>query len=986
MPSSLPPERACDHKIPLIPGARPFSLRPYRLAPELKDEVEKQIQEMLDSGVIRRSNSAFSSPILLVKKKDHTWRLVVDYRHLNALTIKGKFPMPVIDELLDELHGAQWFTKLDLRAGYHQIRLAPGEEYKTAFQTHHGHFEFVVMGFGLTGAPNTFQGAMNSSLSQKPKLLRHCVLVFFDDILVFSKTLEEHLQHVKEVLQILQKDKWYVKYSKCEFASQKLLYLGHVISTDGVSTDPSKISTIEQWPSPVSAKEVRSFLGLAGYYRKFIKHFGIIAKPLTNLLRKGVHFLWTTVEETAFQTLKHSLVTAPVLALPNFQENFVIETDASDYGIGAVLMQSGHPLAFVSRALGPRNQTLSVYEKEFLAILLAVEQWRSYLQLREFVIQIDQRALVNLTEQRLHTAWQQKALTKLMGLDYKIIYKKGSENGAADALSRRPISNSSVYALSTVQPAWLQEIVASYTTDPSSMSLLQKLSVDPSAVTNFSLDEGVLRYRNCIWVGADVQLQHKIIWNLHASSVGGHSGFPVTYRRVCQLFRWKNMKKIVKELVQQCDVCQLAKPERVPYPGLLQPLHVPKIPWEMMTMDFVEGLPVSNQFNCILVVIDKLSKFGHFIALKHPYTASKVADVFLDRVYRLHGLPQSLVSDRDPIFTSIFWKELCRRTGIKLCMSSGQHPQTDGQTERVNQQVEGYLRCFISAHPHRWSQWLPLCELWYNTNWHSSTGRSPFEIIYGHHPRYFGISPSDTVANPDVQQWLEDRHVIMESVRQHSLRAQQRMKVQADKNRTERVFVVGDSVFLKMQPYIQASIAPRANHKLAFRYFGPFKIVARVGAVAYELDLPEKCRVHPVFHVSLLKKHIKPGQQVLPVLPLPDVRMQVPARVLDRRIILHGDKTVVQVLIKWSLSPEALATWEDFELIKQEFPHAPAWGQAVFRQRGIVSSTQAARGNQIQESATTTEELHDGPQVGIGPRPRRVAKTPARIAGPEWTR
>lgn len=194
---------------------------------------------------------------------------------------------------------------------------------------------------------------------------------------------------------------------------------------------------------------------------------------MTNLLCKGVHFLWTTVEDTAFQTLKHSLVTAPVLALPNFQETFVVETDASDYGIGAVLMQSGHPLAFVSRALGPRNQTLPVYEKEFLAILLAVEQWHSYLQLREFVIQTDQRALVNLTEQRLHTAWQQKALTKLMGLDYKIIYKKGSENGAADALSRRPISNSSVYALSTVQPAWLQEIVASYTTDPSSMVLLQ---------------------------------------------------------------------------------------------------------------------------------------------------------------------------------------------------------------------------------------------------------------------------------------------------------------------------------------------------------------------------------------------------------------------------------------------------------------------------------------------------------------------------------
>lgn len=349
-PVGLPPRRSYDHCIPLIPGARPVTIRPYRVAPHLKTEIETQVSELLQHGMIRHSNSAFSSPVILVKKKDKTWRMVVDYRHLNAITIKGKYPLPVIDELLDELSGACWFSKLDLKAGYHQIRLAPGEEYKTAFQAHNGHFEFTVMAFGLTGAPGTFQGATNTSLAP---VLRKFALVFFDDILIYSKTFEDHLVHVAQVLDILAKHQWKVKLSKCAFAQQRIAYLGHVISGDGVATYDSKISTIRDWPVPVNVKEVRGFLGITGYYRKFIRHSGLISKPLTNLLKKGHVFAWTGDTKTAFLTLKQALITAPVLALPDFSKQFVIETDACDVGIGAVLMQEGHPLAFVSKGLGP---------------------------------------------------------------------------------------------------------------------------------------------------------------------------------------------------------------------------------------------------------------------------------------------------------------------------------------------------------------------------------------------------------------------------------------------------------------------------------------------------------------------------------------------------------------------------------------------------------------------------------------------------------
>jgi hypothetical protein len=273
--------------------------------------------------------------------------------------------VPVFDQLMDELAHARWFSKLDLKAGYHQILLQAGEEYKTAFQTHIGHYEFRVMAFGLTGAPNTFLGAMNDTLKS---VLRKCVLVFFDDILIYSQTFEDHVHHLQQVLQLLLRDQWKV-LSKCELAQNQIAYLGHIISANGVATDPAKITAIEHWKTPTSAKELRSFLGLAGFYRKFVRHFGMISRPLFDLLKKHTLFVWTPEHQKAFELLKQTLMSAPVLALPDFTKPFCIYTDACQTGVGAVLMQQGHPLAFLSRALGPKNQGLSTYEKEYMAIL-----------------------------------------------------------------------------------------------------------------------------------------------------------------------------------------------------------------------------------------------------------------------------------------------------------------------------------------------------------------------------------------------------------------------------------------------------------------------------------------------------------------------------------------------------------------------------------------------------------------------------------------
>ncbi|XP_048323214.2 uncharacterized protein LOC107404744 [Ziziphus jujuba] len=343
-PTTLPPQRSHDHRIQLMANNPPVNVRPYRYPHYQKAEIEKIVRELLQTGLIRPSHSPFSSPVLLVKKASGEWRFCVDYRALNSITSKDKYPIPVIDELLDELHGAQFFSKLDLRSGYHQIRVHEADIPKMAFWTHEGHYEFVVMSFGLTNAPATFQSLMNDIF--RPYLWKF-ILIFFDDILVFSKSWEEHLIHLHTVLSILAANHLFAKESKCVFGVTTVEYLGHIISSAGVSADPVKVQNVREWPTPSTIREVRGFLGLARYYRKFIKHFGGIAAPLTKLLSKeGFH--WTQECDVAFQQLKTALTTAPVLALPDFSQPFVIECDASGIGIGAVLSQNGRPFAYFS--------------------------------------------------------------------------------------------------------------------------------------------------------------------------------------------------------------------------------------------------------------------------------------------------------------------------------------------------------------------------------------------------------------------------------------------------------------------------------------------------------------------------------------------------------------------------------------------------------------------------------------------------------------
>lgn len=788
---------------------------------------------------------------------------------------------------------------------------------KTAFRTHEGHYEFLVMPFGLTNAPSTFQALMNSVFRT---YLRKFVLVFFDDILVYSNSFTDHLAHLQQVFERLRANQLQVKMSKCSFGQRSVDYLGHTISAAGVGVDRKKIQCIETWPKPATVKGLRGFLGLAGYYRKFVKDFGLISKPLTDMLRKD-GFVWSTEAEKAFETLKDALTTTPILALPDFTKDFVIECDASNGGIGAILSQDRHPIAYLSKALSPKHRSLSVYDKEMMAVVRAVEHWRPYLLGRKFKILTDHQTIRYFLEQRITTTTQEKWLLKLLGYNYEIEYRAGKNNAGPDALSRK---HELLALMGLTSPIfdYIPQIAAACLQDSATHQLILNAQSVSNPNSHFTWVNNRLYYKGSLYVPATATWRDQILEEFHNTPTAGHSGYLRTYKRVLRTFRWPGLKSDVKKYVAACDTCQRNKYEAIKPPGLLQPLAIPDSIWQDIAMDFIEGLPPSSGKNCILVVVDRLSKYGHFVAIKHPYTAVQIAQIFIKEIFRLHGLPRTIVSDRDPTFLSQFWTAFFQAQGTKLCHSSAYHPQSDGQTEVLNRTLEHYLRCFAGDKPTSWSSWLPWAEWWYNTTFHSAIQMTPHEAVYGKPPPVVSSYIPGTTAVDAVDTTLRERDAILRQLRQNLQVAQDRMKYFADKHRTEREFQPGDWVYLRLQPYRQATMRNPQHPKLAPRFYGPFQVLSRVGTVAYKLQLPGPSRIHNVFHVSLLKKKLGSNVSPSPTLPpMTDGLVHwMPAQILNRGLIKRKNKPVTRWLIQWEGLPAEDATWEDASDILTRFP------------------------------------------------------------------
>ena len=588
------------------------------MSPEEHEELRRQVEDLLKKGYLRESLSPCAVPALLIPKKDSSWRMCVDSRAINKITTRYRFPIPRLDDLLDQIGKASIFTKSDLKSGYHQIRIRPGDEWKTAFKTREGLFEWLVMPFGLSNALSTFIRVMNQALRQ---FIGRFVVVYFDDILIFSMTMEEHLDHLRDVLLALRKENLFIAKQKCEFGASEVLFLGYVVSAAGLRVDPLKVDAVASWPTPITVTEVRSFHRLASFYRRFVHNFSAIMAPLTDCM-KSAAFSWTPAADAAFAVIKHKLTTAPILVLPDFDVPFELHCDASKLGVGAVLSQQGRHVAYYNEKLAGSRIRYSTYDIEFYAIVQAIKHWRHYLAHKEFVLFTDHVALKYLgTQDKIssrHASWT----TYLQQFTFVIKHQSRKLNKVADALSRRHALVSTL----SVSVTGFETFATLYATDPFFAAIW--LDLTHGVRSEYSMVDGFIFMNNRLCV-PECSLRIQIVKELHGE---GHLGRDRTLKLVTDNYFWPTLRRDVERYVARCTVCQQGK-GHASNAGLYLPLPIPTQPWTDLSMDFVLGLPRTQRGNdSIFVVVDRFSKMVHFITCKKTTDAVQVAQLFFREI------------------------------------------------------------------------------------------------------------------------------------------------------------------------------------------------------------------------------------------------------------------------------------------------------------------------------------------------------------------
>ena len=927
---ALPAHQPWDHSIPIEPGKDvPFGPI-YQMSEKELQVLREYIDTNLKKGFIRESQSPAGSPVLFVPKPNGKLRLCVDYRLLNNVTIKDRYAIPLTHELQDRTNGAVIYTKMDLRGAFNLIRIKEGEEWKTAFRTRYGHYEYCVMPFGLTNAPATFQRMINNVLRE---YLDVFVIVYLDDILVYSKNVKDHVTHVRKVLQKLQEHHLQVDPEKCVFHTKKVEFLGYIITTEGVEMSKEKVKAVLDWPTPTSVKTVQSFLGFANYYRKFIKGYGGVAAPLTELTKKDQEFEWTEKAQHAFDTLKKQFTEEPVLRSFNPNKEIVLETDASDYAIGACLGQPGQddkvqPVAYYSRKMTPAELNYDVHDKELLAIVEAFSHWRAYLEGSKYVVQVytDHKNLIYFTTTKKLTRRQVRWSEELSAYDFRITYRKGSENGRADALSRQTeyegykvererailkqgpdglVYNHELATIAVIEDnTWENKLKEAYEKDEISKQQTQQIS------GSFSKDnQGILRFKGLVYV--PTTLRKEFVREQHSLPAHGHQGVKRTFERMSRDYYFPGMRKAIETEIMECNECNKSKAtHHAPY-GLLKSPKVADKAWKSVAMDFIVKLPPSREpltnirYDAILVITCRNSKYGYFIPYKEGSTANDFAYAFLRTIIANHGLPEEIISDRDKLWTSKFWTTLMAQLGANHKLSTAYHPQTDGQTERLNQTLEAYLRMYVNYDQDNWVEKLPLAQFAYNSSISEPLGTSPFYANYGYDPVAYRQPRADPTRAEKAITQVENLRTLQQQLSLDLEFCNTRSAIYANKKRSQEPSLKkGDKVYL-LRRHIKTK---RPSDKLDFKKFGPFRIAEKISSVNYRLELPKTSKLHPVFHVSLLE----PARGNTPVDTNAELQPEHDADVYDVEQIL--DKRVRQdtteYLIKWLGWDDIHNTWE----------------------------------------------------------------------------
>ncbi|UTT88174.1 hypothetical protein NDA17_006247 [Ustilago hordei] len=815
--------------------------KPYQHLRDVFDEVEA---DKLPHHTEHDLHLELIEGVLFVPKKDGGLRLCVDYRGLNEITVKNRAPLPLIEEQLFLLRKARIYTKLDLRAAYNLIRIAKGDEWKTAFGTQLGLYEYLVMPFGLANAPAHFQSFINDIFRD---IIGIYVVVYLDDFLIFSDTEEAHVKHVTEVLTRLRSNRLFAKLSKCEFHTKTVEFLGYIIKPTGIEMDPEKVRTVKEWPMPESIHDIQRFLGFANFYRRFIAHFARIAKPLTALVKPIERFKKFELPEEAqqaFHKLIQAFTSAGVLQHFDYHLPTRLETDASDFAIAGVLKQEHegrwHPVAFYSRKMSSAEKNYEIHDKELLAVVACLTQWRHMLAglPNQLVILTDHEALKYFKSQRRIT---------------------GDKGGEPDALTRR----------TDMQPAGEEQ-------DHNVRQLL------PPRVFKETADH-------------DSLLVAPMISMESIASKG-----------------LKDLVKIFQPLDQELQEIHRKKPFELKddlwYSG--------GRPWGSISLDFIEGLPPSKKYDSktydsILVIVDRLTKFAILAPTHKTVTAKQTAVLLYGHMVRLFGYPDHMVSDRGRQFISGAWKAFAEQMGVKHSLSTAYHPQTDGQTERVNQVIEQYLRMYCNYEQNDWADLLDTAAFVYNNTVHNSIGVSPFFACYGWNPKAHPDIPQRLGVNdPGRFEYLMDGKERCKYLQEQIREAQRRSVNQYNRKHKDIEFKVGDMVYINRRNWKTRRPTP----KLDTRFAGPYPVQERVGRRAYRITLPANLRVHDVFHVSMLEPARtsslpqRAEQPTIPSLPDEDLDFEVEA-LIDKRS--HNGTTEYKVL--WRGYSEEAASWEPVE-------------------------------------------------------------------------